>query len=95
MAPFGSPIFWNAGWKNAMSPTSKDACGVWSQRKPCSVAYPSFNPIVYSVENVLPSVKLGQDEKWAPNPTQPATHWWTSYGFLAGFPWFLILAGWV
>jgi hypothetical protein len=52
--------------------------------------YPRFQPIVYATENVLPVIKLGQDEHWAPNPNQNATHYW----ILAITRWFLIFAGW-
>jgi hypothetical protein len=57
-------------------------------------AYPVFNPLIYTLENELPLVKFGIDDKWAPDPNlvgkgQPGTYW-----YLAGFRWFLILAGW-
>lgn len=57
-------------------------------------AYPVFNPWIYTLENELPLVRFGMDEKWAPDPNlaqgNAKTYWW-----LAGFRWFLILAGWV
>ena len=50
-------------------PTDKDACSDFknpgAQIRAC---YPSFSPLVYSVENSLPLVKLGQADKWQPNP---------------------------
>lgn len=54
-------------------------------------AYPAFNPVIYSLENTLPVIRLGQDDKWAPDPrgTAPLLYW-----SLAGMRWFLILAGW-
>ncbi len=30
--------------------------------------YPSFSPLIYSLENSLPLVKLGQADKWHPDP---------------------------
>ena len=30
--------------------------------------YPKFSPLIYSVENSLPLVKLGQGDKWHPDP---------------------------
>jgi hypothetical protein len=53
--------------------------------------YPRFQPMVYALENELPIVKLGQDDKWAPNPTDPSRR---AYWLLAGLRWLLILAGW-
>ena len=58
-------------------------------------AYPVFNPWIYTLENELPLVKFGMDDKWAPDPNliaqgQPLVYWW-----LAGFRWFLIIAGWL
>jgi hypothetical protein len=46
------------------------------------------------LENSLPLVKLGQDDKWAPDSSLTPKHWFTNYQFLAGFRWSLILAGW-
>jgi hypothetical protein len=33
--------------------------------------YPPFNPFIYSLENCLPLVKLGQDDHWQPDPNAP------------------------
>jgi hypothetical protein len=71
--------------------------------------YPRFAPFVYTLENALPLVKLGMDDKWAPDPFHGGDAWfpghgWSwclqwlamfnSYWFLAGVRWFLILFGW-
>lgn len=50
-------------------PTDKEACEEFkkAQRK-ASTHYPSFSPFIYSVENSLPLVKLGQRDKWQPDP---------------------------
>jgi len=43
------------------------------------VQYLPFNPFIYSVENCIPLVKLGQDESWQPDPDPlrrvPARGW--------------------
>jgi hypothetical protein len=95
LATLGSFVFWYAGIKGAMAPTSKEAYSAWSKGEPYNVAYPRFNPIIYSLENGLPLVKLGQDEKWAPDPSRQTTSWIESFAFLSCFRWFLILSGWV
>lgn len=67
---------------------------------------PPFQPFVYTLENALPLVKLGMDEKWEPDPShvpQPWfpklgwldwLKWFNSYWFLAVSRWLLILSGW-
>jgi hypothetical protein len=52
-----------------MVPTDNDACAEFrkAERK-LPAEYPSFSPLVYSVENSLPLVKLGQGDKWQPDP---------------------------
>lgn len=91
---FGSLIFAAAYRDQAMAPTNSEAY-IMQTPNLTPVAYPPFQPFVYTLENDLPLVKLGQDEKWAPNPNRAGSHWFTRYGFLSGFRWFLILFGWV
>jgi hypothetical protein len=59
-----------------------------------AAAYPTLNPFIYTLENALPLVKLGQDEKWAPDCRHTATSLLTSYWFLMWSRWILILSGW-
>jgi hypothetical protein len=75
--------------------------------KPVSAYYPKFQPFIYALENAIPLVKLGMDDKWMPNPQHqpqplyPNIGWlkWlsfpNSYWFLMGTRWLLILTGWV
>jgi len=52
-----------------MAPTDKDACAKF--REPGALIqghYPSFSPLIYSMENSLPLVKLGQADMWRPDP---------------------------
>ncbi len=77
----------------------------WCMANPISVHYPPFNPIVYSLENCLPMVKLGMDDRWMPSKDDKFTKPWfpnpprlkrvNYYGFLVFCRWFLILSGWV
>jgi hypothetical protein len=91
LAVVGTLVFWRAERVGAMAPTDKDAYAAWAEGKPFQSAYPRFNPIIYAVEDALPLVRLGQDEKWAPDPSRPPTCYW----FLAGSRWLLMLFGWV
>jgi hypothetical protein len=85
-------VFCAADRDHAMAPTSESHYAPATGSTP--IAYPTFCPLTYSLENALPLVKLGQDEKWAPNPGHAGSHWFTRYAFLAGFRWSLILLGW-
>jgi hypothetical protein len=90
----GSCIFKYAESQGSIAPTSNEAYVAWSKGSLYNVAYPRFNPLIYSLENGLPLVKLGQDDKWAPDPGHRSASWIASYTFLSWFRWFLILAGW-
>jgi hypothetical protein len=52
----------------AMVPTDKDACKEFKAGRLLPPHYPAFSPLIYSVENSLPLVKLGQADKWQPDP---------------------------
>jgi hypothetical protein len=51
----------------AMAPTDKDAYAEFLKSQ-TPVHYEPFNPLIYSLENCVPLVKLGQDERWQPDP---------------------------
>jgi hypothetical protein len=75
--------------------------------RPVSIHHPSFQPFFYTLENAVPLVRLGIDERWMPDlqhqprPWFPQIGWldglkWlNSYGFLVWFRWLLIVWGWV
>jgi hypothetical protein len=88
----GFSIFYAAGRDQAMAPTSTNYYSHVLDSK--STAYPTFSPFIYSLENSLPLVKLGQNESWAPNPRHTGSCWFTRYRFLAWSRWLLILLGW-
>jgi hypothetical protein len=105
---FGSVIFWRAHRMKAMVPSNKDAYEEFRKCGETPEHYIPFSPAIYALENVLPVVKLGQDDAWRPNPdAKPASwfpHWkhmaWTgwlpgmNYPWLATLRWTLILLGW-
>lgn len=80
---------------------------VWSgdQSKRVSPLYPKFQPFVYTLENSVPLVKLGMDEKWVPSAAPEFCWPWfpriqflyfvSTYGILNFTRWFLIIWGWV
>jgi hypothetical protein len=88
-------VFGYAGAKGAIAPTESEAYKAFISGKSMPAAYPTLNPVVYSLENAVPLMKLGQDEKWAPDRRYPGTNWFTNYWFLMWARWLLILSGWV
>jgi hypothetical protein len=91
---FGTLVFTAAGLSGALAPTEKDAYSAFIAGSPMPAAYPVLNPFIYTLENSLPLVKLGQDDKWAPDRRHATTHWFNSYWFLMWTRWALILFGW-
>lgn len=74
--------------------------------KPVTLHYPEFQPFIYALENGVPVIKLGMDDKWMPDPQHPPQpwfrigwldwlKWFNSYGFLVWSRWVLIVWGWV
>ena len=57
-------------------------------------AYPKFDPLIYSLENDLPLVKFGLDDKWAPDETYKPKDPVVSYDTLRWARVLLILCGW-
>jgi hypothetical protein len=66
LACVGWIIFRRAYRIGAMVPTAKDAREALRKGQ-TPEQYPPFAPLIYSIENCVPLVKLGQDEKWQPN----------------------------
>jgi hypothetical protein len=108
---FGSVVFWRAKRMGAMIPKGRNAetgkCRDAEAEEGSDQIVP-FNPAMYTLENVLPVVKLGQDDVWMPNPRSERHTWfpdraglkWTrwlpglNYSWLASLRWALILLGW-
>jgi hypothetical protein len=87
-------LFGHADANGALAPTDANMYEAFISGKPLAAAYPTLNPFIYTLENALPLVKLGQDEKWAPDCRHTATSLLTSYWFLMWSRWILILSGW-
>jgi hypothetical protein len=104
----GSAVFWRARRMKAMVPTDEHACEEFRKSGEAPDQYVPFNPAMYALENVLPVVRLGQDDAWGPNPDARPASWfprrkymaWTrwlpsmNYRWLAILRWTLILLGW-
>lgn len=98
---WGHQVYQRAWDQRLIRPTAADAFTEGAGRKSSAQAgqyaygYPVFSPWIYALENELPLVKFGMDEKWAPDPNLVAGGRGKEYFSLARFRWFLILAGWV
>ena len=87
-------IFGHAADNGALAPTDSGAYLAFTTGKPMPEAYPVLNPFMCTLENSLPLVKLGQDEKWAPDRSHIPTAAFTGHWFLMWARWSLILLGW-
>jgi hypothetical protein len=52
----------------SMAPTDREAYASFEQQNGLPRHYPRFNAPIYSLENSLPLIKLGQDSYWTPSP---------------------------
>lgn len=87
-------VFSHAATSGALAPTDPEAYKAFTSGNPMPAAYPVLNPFIYTVDNAVPLVHLGQDDKWAPDKRHPSTDPFTSYWFLMWARWLLILSGW-
>lgn len=83
-----------AGAQGALAPTDPAAYRAFTTGQQMPEAYPTLNPFIYALENTLPLVKLGQDEKWAPDRNHRSESFLTNYWFLTWTRWFIIVFGW-
>jgi hypothetical protein len=68
----GLIVFWSGYGAGSIVPTDKDAYGLFKQSDHLPSHYDGFHSLIYSFENVFPLVKLGQADRWQPDPDQ---HW--------------------
>ncbi len=68
LGALGWIIFRRGQLARTMTPTDADAYKVQAASGQPPEHYPRFSPMVYSLENSLPLVKLGQVDKWQPDP---------------------------
>jgi hypothetical protein len=90
----GWVIFGHAAKCGALAPTDVKAYDAYTTGESIPSAYPILNPFIYTLENGLPLVRLGQDEKWAPDQHHVSKSVFTGYWFLMWTRWLMILSGW-
>jgi hypothetical protein len=58
-----------------MVPTEKDAYIEFRHKGKATDNYPPFSPLIYVLENCIPFIRFGQDDKWQADPSPlPASH---------------------
>ena len=58
------------------------------ESKNLSAHYPLSQPFLYTLENAVPLVNLGMDEKWMPDPKYEHQPWFPQVRWLNGMKWF-------
>jgi hypothetical protein len=58
------------------------------ESKNISAHYPLSQPFLYTLENAVPLVKLGMDEKWMPDPKHKPQPWFPQFRWLDWLGWF-------
>ena len=87
-------VLFGAGYRmRIIAPTEADAYVKFADTGCAPVHYPSFNALVYSLENFLPVVDLHQGEYWRPNPGLRDSGALQA-SLLRWYLWLHILAGW-
>jgi hypothetical protein len=80
-------LYWRSYRMGTMVPTDRDAGEAFRSSRILPAHYPRFHPLIYSLESTFPLVKLGQGDKWQPDP-----EW--KRRFLRWFRWSQIVLGW-
>jgi hypothetical protein len=65
---FGTLLFGLGYLGGSIAPTEREAYACFEKQGWPPRHYQQFNPFVYSLENSVPLLKLGQDTAWAPDP---------------------------
>lgn len=81
-------VFWRANRMKKMTPTEESAYNHAAQTGSPPPYYPRFQSLIYALENFLPLIRLGQADKWQPDPAQ-------SCRWLRIWLWVFIILGWL
>jgi hypothetical protein len=98
----GALIYWRAKRMGMMVPSDKDAY-VKFKSTPSALPshYPRLHPVVFSLENTFPLVKLGQTERWQCDPEPGETsnsrrgQFFSLGRLLRSAIWIQIILGWL
>jgi hypothetical protein len=102
----GFALFWAGYHAGNMVPTEKEAYSTFENDHRPPPYYGSFHALIYSFENSFQIVKLGQADRWQPEPyphsfgrqSKKRLAWFfrpiISPWFLLWFRWIQIMSGW-
>jgi hypothetical protein len=93
LTALGWGLFRHGYFSGAMAPTEKEAYHFFGDHGRAPDYYQRFTASIYSLENSLPFVNLGQKDHWTPDPNPQGSRWMP--GFLRWFRWGQVLLGWV
>jgi hypothetical protein len=88
LSGLGALLYWRSYRMGKMVPTDEEAARAFKSGGLLPDHYPHFQPVVFSIENTFPLVKLGQVDKWQPAqpPHGPVIRW---------VVWAQVLLGWL
>ncbi len=89
----GWGLFRHGYFAGAMAPTDKEAYHCFRDHGQLPHHYQRLTASIYSLENSLPFVNLGQKDHWTPDPNPQGSRW--APGFLRWFRWGQVLVGWL
>ena len=97
MVILGWGVYAGARAAGMMVPKDPQAYAYFKQNRQAPGFYEPLVPLVFSLENSLPLVKLGQTDYWRPDPApeHAGGGWMSSTGLLFGFLRLQILLGWI
>jgi hypothetical protein len=103
-----SGLYWGGYCVGSMVPTDKSAyCAFEQDRNSLPAFYEHFHAVVYSLENSFPLVKLGQLDRWQPDPSPHKyviciwnwptcfSLWISLAGSIRWLRWIQTLLGWI
>jgi hypothetical protein len=101
----GCLLYWAGFCAGSIVPTDKETYSTFKSTGTVPAHYARFHALVYSADNALPLVKLGQLDRWQPDPNPDklvlliascgsSSRWISFAGFLMWFRWVQIAAGW-
>jgi hypothetical protein len=92
----GWGVFAGARSAGALAPKDQKAYDIFKTSGHAPSYYEPFSPLVFSIENSLPLVRLGQIDYWQPDPSPSPGHpLLTAPRLLFGFQRLQVLLGWV
>jgi len=103
----GRPLYRHAYFSGNIAPTDKDAYSSFQKDHHPPAYYEPFCASIYSLEKTFPFAKLGQVDRWQPDPNPPPPNlatvsrshrfirWFISARFLRGFGWLQTALGWI